>query len=96
MTIQKAKRNAMKKRKGKVVKLRRLYRYRTVREFVEFDRGYEMGMIQAWEHVRVLCRGCIKAHREMLVMRNIRQRAYLNSHLIEELDNPTPKKGRKR
>lgn len=30
----------------------------------ESEMGFEKGMIEAWRHIRHVCNGCIKAHKE--------------------------------
>jgi len=52
----------------------------TQREYMIQHVAYEKGMIKAWQHIRIICNSCIRAHREELTKQRTRQLVEMNSY----------------
>ena len=50
----------------------------TKKEYILQHIGFERGMIRAWVHVRNLCNSCIKAHREEITKKRIKELVAMN------------------
>ncbi len=53
----------------------------TRKEFIQAEKNYQKGMIQAYQHIEGLVRSCIKAQREGLTKKNLEELADMNPHL---------------
>ena len=52
----------------------------TEREYMIQHVAYEKGKIKAWQHIRIICNSCIRAHREELTKQRTRQLVEMNSY----------------
>ncbi len=56
----------------------------TRKEFIAYQKGFEEGLINAYQHIRTSCNVIIKAHRENLSKRRLNELADMNPHLWEK------------
>jgi len=59
-------------------------KFKSKREFILYEKGFEKGMIEACKHISLSCKGIIKDHKKLLRPKELESLADFNRHLWEK------------